>query len=184
MAEKKAIVVLGEQLALAAGGEALDKFSRKAAILTRADAAGLEAEIIALGGVKAGAAELAQALEQHSLVYCAGGADVLAAAMEAANRRTLIVAATAEGVAFYGLAVNGKAGSVERPVTAADIALTVATIVDLPITAECTAAVIYQVLKDPNLKLNELIKLQEALARMESVIERNNREPWDKHDCA
>ncbi len=46
------------------------------------------------------------------------------------------------------------------------------------------AGVIYQVLKDPNLKFNELIKLQEALARMGSVIERNNREPWDKHDCA
>ncbi|MBD5641311.1 MAG: hypothetical protein HDQ91_02685 [Desulfovibrio sp.] len=54
----------------------------------------------------------------------------------------------------------------------------------MPIGPDCEAAVLYQVLKDPNLKLNEIIKLQEALARMESVIERNNREPWDKHDCA
>ena len=71
-----------------------------------------------------------------------------------------------------------------RSVYAGDVALTIATIADMPIGEDCEAGVIYQVLKDPNLKLNELIKLQEALARMESVIERNNREPWDKHDCA
>ena len=32
--------------------------------------------------------------------------------------------------------------------------------------------------------LEEIKKLKEALVRMESVIQRDNREPWDKHDCA
>ena len=45
-------------------------------------------------------------------------------------------------------------------------------------------AEIYQVMKNPNLKLEEIKKLKEALVRMESVIQRDNREPWDKHDCA
>ena len=49
---------------------------------------------------------------------------------------------------------------------------------------DCTGAIIYQVMKNPNLKLEEIKKLKEALVRMESVIQRDNREPWDKHDCA
>ena len=59
-----------------------------------------------------------------------------------------------------------------------------ATIANLPISADCTAGIIYQVLKDPNLKLTEITKLEEALARMEQVMARNSREPWEKHDCA
>ena len=39
-------------------------------------------------------------------------------------------------------------------------------------------------MKDPNLKISEINKLKEAISRMESVIARDNREPWDKHDCA
>ena len=113
-----------------------------------------------------------------------GKEEAVAAALEAANRRTVVVVAADDGVAFYGMGVNGKAGKVERKVSADDVALTIATLADLPISEDCTAAIIYQVMKDPNMKLNEIVKLQEALARMESVIERNNREPWDKHDCA
>ena len=59
-----------------------------------------------------------------------------------------------------------------------------ATIADLPVGEACTGAIIYQVMKNPNLKLEEIKKLKEALVRMESVIQRDNREPWDKHDCA
>ena len=113
-----------------------------------------------------------------------GAEDALAQVLEAANRRTLVVAACADGVAFYGMAVNGKAGKVERKVDADDVALTIATIANLPISADCTAGIIYQVLKDPNLKLTEITKLEEALARMEQVMARNSREPWEKHDCA
>jgi hypothetical protein len=35
------------------------------------------------------------------------------------------------------------------------------------------------VLKETNLKLNEFIKLKEALTRMETALQRDNREPWD-----
>ncbi len=91
---------------------------------------------------------------------------------------------TAKAVALYGLAVNSKIGTVDRAVTAQDLMVTIATIADLEIDATCTGAIIYQAMKNPNLKLDEIRKLKDALIRMESVIQRDNREPWDKHDCA
>lgn len=184
MADKKAILVKGNGLKLAGSSDALDKLNKKAAVLTDADTTGLVEKAAALGGVKTTPSEVAQTLERNVLAILEGGEEALAAALEAANRRTLVVAVADDGVAFYGLGINSKAGKVDRKADAGDIALTIATLADLPIGADCQSAILYQVLKDPNLKLNELIKLQEALARMESVIERNNREPWDKHDCA
>ena len=161
MAEKKAILLMLPSVALSGASEALDKLKKKAVLLANADSAGLEALALELGGKK-----------------------VEAAALEAADRRTLVVVAAADGVAFYGLAVDSKAGAVARAVDAQDIAVTIATIVDLPVSAQCTGGIIYQAMKNPNLKLDEIRKLKEALVRMESVIQRDNREPWDKHDCA
>lgn len=184
MSDKKAIFIDAAGMSLANSGEALDKLNKKAAVLTSADASGLVDKLVQLGGVKTDAASLAQQMESSVLAVLSGKEEALAAALEAANRRTVVVVAAADGVAFYGMGINPKVGKVARKVSADDIALTIATLADLPIGEDCTAAIVYQVLKDPNLKLNEIIKLQEALARMESVIERNNREPWDKHDCA
>ena len=184
MSEKKAIFLDAPAMSLAGAGDALAKFTKKAAVLVNADAAGLAAKCEALGGVKCQAADLAAALEKNDFCLVEGGEEALAQVLEAANRRTLVVAACAEGVAFYGMAVNGKAGKVERKVDADDVALTIATIANLPNSADCTAGIIYQVLKDPNLKLTEITKLEEALARMEQVMARNSREPWEKHDCA
>ena len=90
------------------------------------------------------------------------GADALSPALEAADRRTLVVVVSASGTAFYGLAVNPKAGIVGRAVNAQDIAVTIATIADLPVDEDCTGAIIYQVMKNPNLKLEEIKKLKEA----------------------
>ena len=176
MAEKKAILVLN------ASADSL----KKAALLPNADCAGLAEAAEALGAVKADAEGIAAALETSAepVLVLAEGDAALAAALEAADRRTLVVVANASGAAFQGLAINGKIGSVDRAVNAQDIAVTIATIADLPISESCTGAIIYQVMKNPNLKLDEIKKLKEAIARMESVIQRDNREPWDKHDCA
>lgn len=182
MAEKKAILLVLPSVALSGASEALDKLKKKAVLLVNADSNGLEALALALGGKKVEAAALEGA--EDALLVVQGDESALAAALEAADRRTLIVAAAADGVAFYGLAVDSKAGAVARAVNAQDIAVTIATIADLPISADCTGGVIYQAMKNPNLKLDEIKKLKEALVRMESVIQRDNREPWDKHDCA
>lgn len=184
MADKKGIVVSAKGVKLASSSAALDKLNKKAAVLPNAETANLAEKATALGGKKTTAQDLASLLEKETLAVLEGGEEAIAAALDAANRRTLVVVAGDDGVAFYGFGINGKAGKVDRKASADDVILTVANIIDLPIADDCTAAVLYQVLKDPNLKLNELIKLQEALERMESVIERNNREPWDKHDCA
>ena len=182
MAEKKAILVVLPAVALSGSSEALDKLKKKAALLTNADTAGLEDLALAMGGKKVEAAALEGA--EDALMVVQGDESALAAALEAADRRTLLVVAAADGLAFYGLAVDSKAGNVARAVNAQDIAVTIATIADLPISAECTGGIIYQAMKNPNLKLDEIKKLKEALVRMESVIQRDNREPWDKHDCA
>ena len=182
MAEKKAIFVVLPSVALSDSSEVLDKLKKKAALLPNADIAGLEDMALALGGKKVEAAALEGA--EDALLVVQGDEAVLAAALEAADRRTLVVVAATDGLAFYGLAVDSKAGSVARAVNAQDIAVTIATIVDLPISADCTGGIIYQAMKNPNLKLDEIKKLKEALVRMESVIQRDNREPWDKHDCA
>lgn len=183
MAEKKAILLLAPELSLNAASEALDKLRKKAALLPKACKDGLEARAVALGAKTVDTSALTEKNEEAFLLLKGGEAE-LAAILEHADRRTLVVVAGADAAAFYGLAVNGKAGAVERAVNAEDIALTIATIADLPIAAECTGAIIYQVMKNPNLKLDEIRKLKEALLRMESVIQRDNREPWDKHDCA
>lgn len=184
MAEKKALLILADALDLAASGESLDKLRKKAAILPNADAQGLKELALALGAVAAEASGIGDALEAGAALVMAEGADAIAPALEAADRRTLVVVATARGTAFYGLAVNAKAGTVDRAVNAQDIAVTIAAVADLPIDESCTGAIIYQALKNPNFKLDEIQKLKEALVRMESVIQRDNREPWDKHDCA
>jgi len=176
MAEKKAILVLNASV------DAL----KKAALLPNANCAGIAEVAEKLGAVKADAAGIAAALEAkaETVLVLTEGDDALAAALEASDRRTLIIVANENGAAFQGLAINGKAGSVERAVNSQDIAVTIATIADLPVCECCTGGIIYQVMKNPNLKLDEIKKLKEAIARMESVIQRDNREPWDKHDCA
>ena len=186
MAEKKAILVLADSLDLNASGDTLDALRKKAALLPHADCAGLAAVAEKLGAVKTDASGIQAALDgakEDSVLVMVEG-DALAAALEAADRRTLVIVATGKGAAFYGLAINAKAGTVERAVNAQDIAVTIATIADLPVDENCTGAIIYQVMKNPNLKLDDIRKLKEALVRMESVIRRDNREPWDKHDCA
>ncbi|MDY0258961.1 MAG: hypothetical protein RBR41_04765 [Desulfovibrio sp.] len=182
MAEKKSILLLLPTLQLSGSSDTLNALKKKAAILPNANTAGLEDLAAGLEGKTVDSAALAGAEDVLLVVH--GDESALAAALEAADRRTLIVVAAADGVAFSGLAINGKAGSVDRKVSAQDIAVTIATITDLPVSGNCTGATIYQVMKNPNLKLDEIKKLKEALMRMESVIQRDNREPWDKHDCA
>lgn len=185
MAEKKALVLVAPALSLNGGGEVLDKLKKKAVLLPNAKAEGLDALLKGMGGVAVatGGLEAACATED-ALLLLSGGEAELAAALEAADRRTLLVVVTGGGVALHGLGMDSKAGSVDRAVNAQDVAVTIATVVDLPVDNTCTGGIIYQAMKNPNLKLDEIKKLKEALIRMESVIQRDNREPWEKHDCA
>ena len=188
MAEKKVILLLAGEVSLD-GGDAAKKFKKKAVLVNNYTAGDVAAEALRVAGAAAVAPEgIAQALEAGAALCVvkldAPDAAALAKALEAADRRTLVVLAGSNLLAFQGLGVNTKTGSTDRQAFARDVVPTLAHIADLPIPDDTTGAVLYQVLKETNLKLNEFIKLKEALARMETALQRDNREPWDKHDCA
>lgn len=191
MAEKKALIVLAPAAELAGG--ASEKLLKKAALfssyaagdvidaavaaetvtaLQPADAAAAVENGVALGVIDLGAADSA-ALDA-----------ALEVILDAADRKTVVAVAAKNGLALHGAGINAKAGSVTRAATAKDIVPTLAYITDFPITTECCGAILYQALKSPNMKLDETTKLKEALIRMEGALARDNREPWDKHDCA
>lgn len=186
MAEKKVLLVLAEDMDLNGSGDALDQLKKKAALLPNAKSGGLAELAKKMGGedVPADAEAMKAALSGENGLAVARGAAALAPALEAADRRTLLVVAAGSGAALYGMAINAKAGSVDRAVNAQDLAVTMAAIGDLPLDETYTGGIIYQALKNPNFKRDEIKKLQEAILRMESVLERNSREPWEKHDCA
>jgi predicted AlkP superfamily phosphohydrolase/phosphomutase len=86
------------------------------------------------------------------------------------------------------LVMNGpgikKGLRLERTCWLQDIVPTICYLSDLPMPADVDGAVIWQALKDPNMKQKEVAKLKDGLARMEAALSRKERAPWDKHDCA
>ena len=192
MAENKALVVLAPAAELGAGAS-VEKLLKKAALFsTFAAGEVIDAAVAAETVTKLQPAEVAAAVENGVAlgVIDLGAADAAAldAALEvildAADRKTVIAVAAANALALHGAGINAKVGSVARAASAKDIVPTLAYITDFPITTECCGAILYQALKSPNLKLDETTKLKEALIRMEGALARDNREPWDKHDCA
>ena len=107
----------------------------------------------------------------------------IAAALDATDRFTLVVLAASESLYLYGFGIK-RGAAVDREAFARDVVPTICYVADLKVPAEATGAVLYQALKDPNMKLKEIQKLKDGLARMEAAISRESREPWDKHDCA
>ncbi len=192
MAEKKALIVLAPAAELGAGAS-VEKLLKKAALFTNYAAGDvIDAAVAAETVTAVQPADLAGAMERGLAlgVIDLGTADsvaldaALAVVLEAADRKTVLAVAAKNGLALYGTGVNAKAGGVSRAAAARDIVPTLAYIADFPITTECTGAILYQALKSPNLKLDETTKLKDAMARMEGALARDNREPWDKHDCA
>ncbi|MFW5500321.1 MULTISPECIES: hypothetical protein [unclassified Maridesulfovibrio] len=193
MADKKVILVACGSAAIDADGAALKKFMKKTASVAPFENADVAAAASKIEGAAVVAPEgVAKVFEEDGAFAVVELGDIDGAALEAAveqiseaaDRRTLIVIACNEGLYFAGLGINKKAGKVERSATASDIIATICYIGDLLVPEDCTGGVLYQVLKDPNMKIKEVTKLKEALARMEVALQRDNREPWDKHDCA
>ncbi|EMG37320.1 hypothetical protein PCS_01831 [Desulfocurvibacter africanus PCS] len=193
MVDKRVIVLTANKAALDSGLPATGKFLRKAATVRAYHGGDITADVLKIeGAVKIDAAGLAAFCEGESPVAlvelgaatAAGLDEALGKVLELADRRTLVVFAASDGVHFFGQGINPKAGKVEREAFARDIVPTIAYVADTTVPADCTGAVLYQVLKDPDLKMKEIAKLKEALGRMETALQRDNREPWDKHDCA
>lgn len=103
--------------------------------------------------------------------------------LECIDRQSTLAIVANNTLLLYGYGI-GKIQEISRKVFSKDIIPTLAYIVNFPVSADATGAVIYQALKDPNLPSNEISKLKLALERMEAAMAREHKEPWDKHDCA
>lgn len=113
----------------------------------------------------------------------AGLLAVLDQALAIPSTRMLIVVVARTLALFYGLGIE-RGIVLEKPLPAACIAPTLAWIGDLPLPAGVEAAPAYAVLKGLNFKAKEIAKLKDANDALMLKIERDNRKPWDKHDCA
>ncbi|MEI6186099.1 MAG: alkaline phosphatase family protein [Dehalococcoidia bacterium] len=77
-----------------------------------------------------------------------------------------------------------KGYRLQRTCNLVDIVPTICYLMDLPLPSTVEGAVIYQAFKNPDFKSDEINKLKAGLARMETALQRGERQPWDKHECA
>ena len=86
-------------------------------------------------------------------------------------------------LSFYGPGIK-KGFRLERNCSLVDVVPTICYLMDLPLPEQAEGAILYQALKNPNMKTEEINKLKAGLARMETALQRGERQPWDKHECA
>jgi predicted AlkP superfamily phosphohydrolase/phosphomutase len=86
-------------------------------------------------------------------------------------------------LSFTGPGIK-KGYRMERTCNLIDVVPTICYLMDLPVPATVDGAVLYQAFKDPDFKSKEINKLKDGLARMETALQRGERQPWDKHECA
>ncbi|MGD0855066.1 MAG: alkaline phosphatase family protein [Dehalococcoidia bacterium] len=77
-----------------------------------------------------------------------------------------------------------KGFRLERTCNLIDIVPTICYLMDLPVPSTVDGGVLYQAFKNPDFKSDEIAKLKAGLARMEIALQRGERQPWDKHECA
>ncbi len=100
-----------------------------------------------------------------------------------ATTKMLVVVVCPTMALFYGLGIE-RSVVLEKPLPAGCIAPTIAWIGDLPLPAQVEAAPAYAVIKGLNFKAKEIAKMKDTVDALMLKIERDNRKPWDKHDCA
>jgi predicted AlkP superfamily phosphohydrolase/phosphomutase len=84
---------------------------------------------------------------------------------------------------FYGPNIK-KGLRLSRTCGLTDVVPTICYLLKWPVPAETEGCVLYQAFKDPNFIAADFDKMQAALARMENALQRGERQPWDKHECA
>ena len=201
MATGKNVIVLfadvSEDVLLKSEAEQLAKMRRKGSVVRIAAAGDVKVE--ALAGAPAGQSMVDAAREggyvvepialASELSIVEGIADEAALLAEIdkafalATTKMLLVVVTSTCAMFYGLGIE-RGVFIEEPVPAACIAPTLAWIGDLPLPEKVQAAPLYRIIKGLNYKAKEIAKLRDSIAALELKIERDNRKPWDKHDCA
>ncbi|WP_294446988.1 hypothetical protein [uncultured Mailhella sp.] len=122
-----------------------------------------------------------------SLVEGVKGEEALLAVLDQAfgvnSTKMLLVVLGQSSALFYGLGIE-RGVVLDKVFPAACIAPTLAWLGDLPLPAQVEAAPAYAVIKGLNFKAREMAKLKDTNDALMLKIERDNRKPWDKHDCA
>ncbi|WP_295637664.1 hypothetical protein [uncultured Mailhella sp.] len=122
-----------------------------------------------------------------SLVEGVKGEEALLAVLDQAfgvnSTKMLLVVLGQNSAVFYGLGIE-RGLVLDRELPAACVAPTLAWLGDLPLPAQVEAAPAYAVIKGLNFKAKEMAKLKDTNDALMLKIERDNRKPWDKHDCA
>jgi len=77
-----------------------------------------------------------------------------------------------------------KGFRMERTCRLVDIVPTICYLLQWPLPAHVEGGVLYQAFKDPNFVYEEINKLKAGILRMETALQRGERQPWDKHECA
>ena len=201
MSTGKNVIVLfstvSEDVLKSSEAEQLVKMRRKGALVPLSVAADVKTE--ALAGAPSGQS-IAEAAKEGGYVVepIAAGSELsivegladeaallaeIDKAFALASTKMLLVVVTPSLALFYGLGIERNV-VLEKPLPAACVAPTLAWIGDLPLPAQVEAAPAYAVLKGLNFKAKEIAKMKDTNDALMLKIERDNRKPWDKHDCA
>ncbi|MBR4423129.1 MAG: hypothetical protein IKS68_02780 [Mailhella sp.] len=201
MSTGKNVIVLfstvSEDVLKSSEAEQLVKMRRKGALVPLSVAADVKTE--ALAGAPSGQS-IAEAAKEGGYVVepIAAGSELsivegladeaallaeIDKAFALATTKMLLVVVTPSLALFYGLGIERNV-VLDKPLPAACVAPTLAWIGDLPLPAQVEAAPAYAVLKGLNFKAKEIAKMKDTNDALMLKIERDNRKPWDKHDCA
>jgi hypothetical protein len=104
--------------------------------------------------------------------------------LDAADRRTTLAVLAPDHVALYGYGINPEPASIRYAIAWRHLLPTLAAIGEFYLSRDARGQVVFEALKDPNIKQARVDKLKAALGRLEKMLKRESREPWDKHDCA
>jgi hypothetical protein len=103
--------------------------------------------------------------------------------IDRSDRRTVIALISTKVLLFYGLNINVKVKPAS-PSSFQDVLPTLAQMGEFYLSDQVRGTILFEALKNPNYKQTQVAKLKAALDRLEKILKRDNREPWDKHDCA
>ncbi len=70
-----------------------------------------------------------------------------------------------------------------KPCHLVDLIPTICYSTGLPIPDGTDGAVLYSAFEDPNAPFNQIARLEKALDKMESALNKEKRAPWERHDC-
>ena len=188
---------LADEIMKSSEAEPFAKLRRKGAIVPLAAAKDVRLEALAGAGEGESIVDAAKAAG-HAVGPVAAGSElsvtdnvhgetelcaVLDQVFAVASPKMLVVVVAPAMALFYGLGIERNV-MLEKPLPAACIAPTLAWLGDLPLPSGVQAAPAYGVIKGLNYKAKEIAKLRDGYEALMLKIERDNRKPWDKHDCA